>query len=153
MKHAILLFAGLAFLTFKNQAQTVTDIDGNVYNTVTIGTQVWMKENLKVTHYLDGTTIPNITSNATWISLNTGGRCYYDNDSSTYAPIYGVLYNWYAATEAHNICPTGWHVPSDGEWNIMEKYLDNTIDTTIIGWVGTDIGNKLKEAGTTHWNS
>jgi uncharacterized protein (TIGR02145 family) len=149
----ILLIAGLAFLTFKNQAQTVTDIDGNIYNSVTIGTQAWMKENLKVTHYRDGTLIPNVTSATLWISLSTGARCYYNNDSVVNAPVYGALYNLFAVDDSRNICPIGWHVPSDGEWNIMEKYLDNTVDTTATGYVGTDIGGKLKETGTTHWTS
>jgi uncharacterized protein (TIGR02145 family) len=151
MKKTILFFAGLAFLTFKNQAQTVTDYDGNVYNTVTIGTQVWLKENLKVTHYRNGDPIPNVTDN-TWGNLITGAYCNYNNDTNN-STTYGRLYNWFAATDAHKICPTGWHVPSDGEWNILEKYLDNTVDTTTTGWVGTDIGGKLKETGTTHWNS
>ncbi len=152
MKKIILLFAGLAFLTFKNQAQTVTDIDGNVYNTVTIGTQTWMKENLKVKHYRDSSAIPNITDVTTWSNLITGAYCDYNNMPS-YSTTYGKLYNWYAATDIHNICPKGWHVPSDGEWNIMEKYLDSSVDTTAIGWVGTNIGNQLKESGTSHWAS
>jgi len=151
MKKSILLFAGLLMLIMTLQAQTVTDYDGNVYDTVTIGTQVWMKQNLRVTHYNDGTAIPNITDNTQWSNLTTGAYCDYNN-TPNYSAIYGTLYNWHTVSK-DNLCPTGWRVPSNADWNLMEKYLDNTVDTNAIGWVGTDIGRKLKEAGTTHWNS
>jgi len=141
-------------LTFKNQAQTVTDVDGNVYQTVTIATQVWMKENLRTTKYNDGTSIPNITDDAVWKSLTTGAYCDYTNTPST-SVVYGRLYNWYAVSPGtnggRNLCPTNWHVPNDSEWNILEKYLDYTVDTTQSGFSGVDIGDKLKESGTIHW--
>jgi uncharacterized protein (TIGR02145 family) len=76
-------------------AQTVTDIDGNIYNTVTIGTQVWMKENLKTTKYNDGTAMPNVTDNSAWAALTTGAYCDYNNTPSN-STTYGRLYNWYA---------------------------------------------------------
>ncbi len=151
MKKVLLLFALLSFLILKNQAQTVIDIDGNVYNTITIGTQTWMKENLKVTHYRNGVQIPNIAIPGSWTSLTTGAMCYYNNDSAANAPVYGALYNWYAANDSNEICPEGWHIPSEREWNDLEKHLDNTVDTTALGLTGTDIGGKLKETGTTHW--
>jgi uncharacterized protein (TIGR02145 family) len=153
MKKTILLFAVLAFCGTKGNSQTVTDIDGNVYNTIIIGTQIWMKENLKVTHYRNSIQIPNVTNATAWSSLTTGARCYYNNDSATNNNIYGGLYNWYSVNDTCNICPNGWHVPSDAEWNIMEKHLDNTVDTTDTGPVGTDIGDQLKESGTSHWAS
>ena len=131
---------------------TVTDIDGNVYHTVTIGTQVWMVENLKTTKYRDGSAVPNINDSAAWSNLTTGAYCDYSNIPGN-STTYGRLYNWYVVNDSRNIAPTGWHVPTDGEWNIMEKYLDNTVDTTATGFVGTDIGGKLKETGTTHWDS
>ena len=147
------LIALLVLIILKTNAQTsVTDFDGNVYNTVTIGTQVWMKENLKTTHYSNGIPIPNVTNNSQWSSLSTGAYCDYDNTLSN-STIYGKLYNFYAVADTHKICPIGWHVPSDGEWNIMEIYLDNTVDTTASGSTGTDIGGKLKELGITHWNT
>jgi len=152
MKKIILLFAGLAFFTFKNQAQTVTDIDGNVYQTVTIGNQVWMTENLKTTRYSNGDTIPNITNQTTWNNYSVGAYCDYNNDTN-YSNIYGRLYNWYVVNDIRNIAPAGWHVPSKAEWNILFKYLDNTVDTTFTGFTGTDIGGKLKETGTNHWNN
>ncbi len=139
--------------SFTCGTSAVTDIDGNTYNTVSIGGQCWLKENLKTTKYSDGTTIPNVTNDTTWGTLTTGAYCDNNNTPSN-STTYGKLYNWYAATDAHKICPMGWCVPSDGEWNIMEKYLDNTVDTTVVNnWVGTDIGNKLKEYGTDYWAS
>lgn len=152
MKRAIFLLAAFVFLTIHHQAQTVTDIDGNGYNTVTIGTQIWMKENLKTTKFRESTVIPNVTNTNSWRNLTTSAYCDYDN-SIVNSAIYGKIYNWYAATDAHKICPMGWHVPSDAEWNVLAKYLDNSVDTTAIGWLGTDIGGKLKETGTTYWTT
>ncbi len=143
MKRAILILTGLAFLTFKNQSQTVNDYDGNVYDTVIIGSQVWLKENLKVTHYSNGIPIPNVTGNSAWANLATGARCYYNNDSSAFDSVYGPLYNWYAVNDTSNICPSGWHVSTNAEWTEAEIYLG-----------GTGIaGGKMKEAGTAHWLS
>ena len=121
---------------------TVTDYDGNVYQTVKIGDQWWMAENLNVTHYSNGDPIPYITVNAEWANLTTGAYCYYDNNS-IYAADYGALYNWYAVNDSRNIAPTGWHVPTSNEWLILINYLG-----------GDDVaGGKLKETGTTFWNS
>jgi len=127
------------------------DGDGNVYNTVTIGTQTWMAENLKTTKYNDNTPIPNVTDNSTWHGLTTGAYCWYDNNETTYKATYGALYNWFAvdnnaATRAasnggKNICPTGWHVPADTEWTTLTNYLGGT----------SAAGAKLKETGTVHW--
>ncbi len=142
MKKTILLFAGLAFLTFKNQAQTVIDIDGNVYNTVTIGTQVWMKENLKVTHYRNGDIIPIVTDNIQWQNLTTGAFCDYDNTPIN-STTYGKLYNFYTVSDSRNICPNDWHVPVDSEWTTLTTYLGGD----------SVAGGKLKETGTTHWDS
>src|ERR1035437_40951 len=102
--------------------KTVTDIDGNVYHTVTIGSQVWMVENLKTTRFLNGESIPNITDNYSWATLSTGAYCDYDNltDNSSN---YGHLYNWFAVVDSRKIAPTGWHVPTDAEWIILQNYL------------------------------
>lgn len=138
----LIIFASFIFLTIENQAQTVTDFDGNVYNTVNIGTQVWMAENLKVTHYRNGDSIPNITVNSQWSGLTSGAYGNYNNDTS-YATTYGLLYNWYAVTDSSDICPTGWHIPSDAEWTTLTDYLG-----------GVNVaGGKMKEMGTTHWTS
>jgi uncharacterized protein (TIGR02145 family) len=121
----------------------VSDVDGNVYNTVTIGTQVWMQENLKTTKYNDGTEIPNVTDGATWSTLSTGAYCWYNNNAATYKETFGALYNWYvtASNNPKNVCPTGWHVPTDAEWTTLTTYLGGE----------TVAGGKLKETGTTHW--
>lgn len=118
--------------------KTVTDTDGNVYNTVTIGTQVWMVENLKTTKYNDGVTIPNVTDYS-WENLQSDAYCWYNNDITKKTP-YGALYNWFAA-KSSKLCPTGWHVATHEDWTKLVTYLG-----------GIDVaGGKLKEAGTTHW--
>ncbi len=138
----------------KTTPETVTDYDGNIYQTVQIGNQVWMTENLKVTHYPDGREIPLVTDEIAWANLadnNTDDAyCYYNNDSGS---DYGVLYTWAAAmgdnavssdanpSGVQGISPAGWHIPSDAEW------------TELITYLGDEAGGKLKEAGTIHWNS
>lgn len=125
---------------------TVTDADGNVYNTVIIGTQTWMKENLKTTRFRDYTDIPLITSSLDWYFNTTPGYCWYDNNAKNKAD-YGALYNWYAVDAGRygniNICPAGWHVPSDDEWAALMNYLGG--DSVAVG--------KLKEIGTSHWQT
>lgn len=119
---------------------TVKDIEDNVYKTVTIGTQVWMAENLKTIKNNDGTAIPLVTDNTAWGALITPGYCWYDNNAATNKATYGALYNWYTANTG-KLCPTGWHVPTDAEWTTLTIYLGGeTVD-----------GGKLKETGTTHW--
>lgn len=125
------------------QGNTVTDIDGNVYHTLTIGAQVWMVENLKVTHYRNGDAINYVTDNTSWSGLTTGAYCWYNNDEASYKSTYGALYNWYVVSDSHNLCPAGWHVPTDEDW------------TNLIVYLGGEpfAGGKLKESGLTHWNS
>lgn len=103
---------------------TVTDYQGNVYNTVKIGDQCWLKENLRSTKYNDGTNIPNVTDNSTWENLTSPAYCWYDNNYATYGSVYGALYNWYTV-DTEKLCPIGWHVPSIGELELMEQYLIN----------------------------
>lgn len=120
-------------------SSTVTDIDGNQYNTVTIGEQTWMAENLKTTKDCDGVGIPLITVNSVWPTLTTPGCGWYNNDIAN-KDIYGALYNWYAV-QSGKLCPTGWHVPSDDDWTILSDFLG-----------GPHVaGGKLKEVGTVHW--
>ena len=135
-----------------DEETTITDIDGNVYNIVTIGSQKWMKENLKTTKFNDGSNIPLENDGIEWINLRTPGMCWYDNniDNKT---LYGGLYNWYAVS-TDKLCPTGWHVPSDSEWKQLEKFLGMTqAEADDIEFRGTDEGGKLKETGTIHWSS
>jgi uncharacterized protein (TIGR02145 family) len=129
--------------SFRTTTSAVTDIDGNVYHTVTIGTQVWMVENLKVTKYRDGTPIRQVNDHDTWLGINDyGAYCDYNNDEDK-SLTYGHLYNWYAATDSRNIAPEGWHVPSFNEFVILLNSLG-----------GSKVaGGKLKEAGLAHWLS
>lgn len=120
--------------------ETLTDIDGNVYKTVKIGKQVWMVENLKVTHYQNGDAIPNVTDSTNWAALITGAWCNYDNDVSN-GKKYGKLYNWYSVEDTRNLAPKGWHIPTDGEWTILTDFLG-----------GKDAaGGKLKQVGILDW--
>jgi len=135
-------------------SSSVTDIDGNVYGTVAIGDQVWMKENLKTTHYQNGDPIPNVADNTQWNGLSTGARCYYGNDSAANALTYGAMYNFFSVADSRQICPSGWHVPSDAEWKELEIYIGmSQVDADNTGYRGTDEGGKLKEDGLTHWNT
>jgi uncharacterized protein (TIGR02145 family) len=124
----------------------ITDVESNTYKTVYIGTQQWMAENLKVTKYSDGTSIPNIIDNTGWLNNTTGAWAYYNNDAANNAK-YGKLYNWYAVSKTSNgnknVCPTGWHVPTDAEWTVLTDYLGGKFVA----------GGKLKEVGTSNWNS
>ena len=121
---------------------TVTDVDGNIYATIGIGDQTWMAENLKTTKYNDDTDIPLVTDGSEWDNLTTPGYCWYDNDQATYGDTYGALYNWYTV-ETGNLCPTGWHVPTEAEWTELTDYLGGE----------SVAGGKLKETGTSHWES
>lgn len=124
-----------------NNEITVKDIDGNSYNTTTIGYQVWMTTNLSVTKYNDGTPIPLITENSEWASLKTPGYCWYENnETSSLLNNYGALYNWFTV-DTRRLCPSGWHVPTVDEWQIM---IDNTNGNNLAG-------ASLKETGTKHW--
>jgi len=121
----------------------VIDIDGNAYKTVKIGSQIWMSENLKTSHYRNGDSIPTVTDNTAWSVFTTGARCWYNNDSTTYENPYGNLYNWYAVVDNRNICPIGFHIPSNMEWSTLVDYLG-----------GESIaGGKMKATGTIYWDS
>ena len=116
---------------------TITDIDGNVYNTVNIGNQCWMQENLKTRHYNDGTELESDLTNLVWSNITTGAYCFYDENADNDA-VYGKLYNW-LAVKSNKIAPKGWHVPSDAEWT---KLIDNLGGQLVAG-------NKMKS--TTQW--
>lgn len=113
---------------------TITDIDGNVYNTVLIGSQCWMAENLKTTTYRNETPVPNVTGNSSWSSLTTGAYAWYDNNIS-WKESYGALYNWFAVIDPNGLCPSGWHVPTNDEWTILTDFIGGTV---------APYGNELK---------
>ncbi|MBN1596662.1 MAG: hypothetical protein JW894_00045, partial [Bacteroidales bacterium] len=127
------------FTTYMSDA--VSDIDGNLYNKVTIGSQTWLAENLKTTRLNDGSNLQLESDNDDWYILNSPGYCWYNNDIGN-KEIYGGLYNWNAVNTG-KLCPVGWHVPSNSEWNVLENS---------IGGISV-AGMKLKESGTSHWPS
>lgn len=136
------------------QTDSLVDIDGNVYKTVKIGNQWWMAENLKVKKYRNGIDIfevPYNSSSIQWDStLNKGAWClYFGAESGT-----GLLYNWYAVSDTSNIAPEGWHVASDNDWKELEKYLGvSSTDIELIGWRGSNQGNKLKPEQNYGWTN
>lgn len=138
------LLAATLFCICLTQCQTksMKDIEGNNYKTVNIGTQVWMAENLKSTKLNDGTEIQMVTDNETWTKLTTPAYSWYFNDPKENKKTYGALYNWYAVNSG-KLCPAGWHVPSEEEWNALSItiYQDGL----------TNAGGNLKEKGTEHW--
>ncbi|MCF8299016.1 MAG: fibrobacter succinogenes major paralogous domain-containing protein [Saprospiraceae bacterium] len=130
----------ISFITKQEKGTKVYDIDSNIYYCDTIGTQVWLIENLKTTRYNDGIAIPLVTGNTFWSNQISDGYCWYYHDKSKYKNPYGALYNWHTVNSG-KLCPTGWHVPTDAEWTILTDYLGGESIAAI----------KLKESGTTHW--
>ncbi len=120
----------------------VTDIDGNIYHTITVGDQFWLAENLRTTHYRNGDPLPNVTGPDDWAILKTGAYCAYLNLPEN-AAVYGYLYNGHAIHDNRNICPAGWHVPSGAEWETLIRFLGGELVA----------GGKLKEAGLGHWEN
>lgn len=106
----------------------VKDYDGNVYKMVKAGSQTWMAENLKATHFSNGQAIPNVKEKKQWDSLSTAAYCDISNDPKR-SEVPGRLYNWYAVADQRNVCPSGWHVPSEAEWQVLVKYLSETPGT------------------------
>ena len=129
---------------------SITDIEGNIYRTVLIGTQIWTAENLKTVKLNDNTDIPNVTGSAEWMALTTMAYSWYNNSVSN-KDVYGAVYNWHTVNTG-TLCPSGWHVPTDTEYNTMEIHLGiPAADINIYGFRGSDQGTKLK--GTTTWNA
>ena len=123
----------------------VTDLDGNVYHTVIIGTQTWMVENLKTTHYNDTTSISLVEDSAEWVNRITPAYCWYNNDSTSYKEKYGALYNWYSI-DSGKLAPKGWHIPTEADWTTLENYVSR--------YYSLSAGSIAKIlAATTHWKS
>ena len=139
MKYNIISFVVLFLMSFETNAQTVTDIDGNSYNSVTIGSQTWMQENLRTTRFNNGVAIPT-----TFLSVNNDTNALYQwayDDDTSNIKTYGRLYTWLVAISNDNICPMGWRVPDQSDWDTLRNFLG-----------GDSIaGGKMKESGTTHW--
>ena len=129
----------------------VADIEGNNYPTVLIGNQEWMAQNLRTAFYANGDSIPNLTDNTAWMASTSGAWCYYNNSINS-GQVYGKLYKWYATVDPRNVCPAGWHVPSDAEWNTMIGFIDPLFIADTIGEVQSSIaGGKLKSV--TGWSA
>ena len=154
------IIIGLLFLTscsnsdkIENQepnSNVVTDIEGNSYSTIEIGTQIWTKENLNVSKYRNGDPILQVTDPYEWQNSKTGAWCYYANQSAN-GIIYGKLYNWHAINDARGLAPKGWHIPSDAEWTLLSDFLI----TNKYNYDGTVSGNKIGKslASTNLWQN
>jgi uncharacterized protein (TIGR02145 family) len=122
--------------------EIVKDYDGNQYTTVTIGTQDWLVENLKATRYQNGDPIQMVTEDAQWNKQTTGAFCNFDQEAAN-GQIYGHLYNWYAVNDPRNICPKGWRVPTDADWDVLSSALGGDVSSA----------GKMKDATTRYWDS
>ena len=141
----ILLIAICSCASIILSAQSVTDIDGAVYQTIKIGNQTWMQQNLNVSQFRNGDPIPEVTTDTEWEKAGLEKKpawCYYESNTD-HGKIYGKLYNWYAIHDKRGLAPKGWHIPTNEEWKAIATFLG-----------GPDLaGKKLKEKGTTHWKS
>jgi uncharacterized protein (TIGR02145 family) len=127
----------------------VTDIDGNVYPTKRIGSQLWLAENLRVTHYRNGDPISEVSEHKDWARLTSGAYCIYENDSGN-VDLYGLLYNWHAVNDSRILAPAGWHIPTDREWQTLIDFLggssfagDAMKDS--IGWIENGNGSNISK--------
>ena len=161
MKTILFLSALSISLNFFCQAagSGMTDIDGNIYNSVIIGTQEWVQENLNVSKYSDGTIIPQVTDPTAWGNLTTGAWCYYDNNAAN-GLIYGKLYNFYAVEGIHDndpntpnkfLAPTGWHIPTDVEWTTLTTFVGGPTVSNI--GVISSVGGLFKSTDTLLWQN
>ena len=133
-------------VSFKTNSLTnLIDADSNIYKTIAIGSQVWMKENLRVSKFRNGSAIPTNLTDAAWQSTTSGAFAIYNNNIGN-DTIYGKLYNWYAVADPRGLCPAGWHVPTEQDWQLLTKYLDQTADTSQC--CSNSAGGKMKSIGT-----
>ncbi len=140
-----LILCAQAFINLYSQTESITDLEGNVYQTVLIGDQRWMAENLRVTKYANGDEIPHLTNISDWANTDGGAYCFYENKTD-FIGVYGNLYNWYTVEDDRGVCPAGWHVPSDEDWIKLEMYLGMSAEESqrMTAWRGTDEGDKIK---------
>ena len=122
MKSCFIIVCAVLFFSNRvvgqNHGNGVTDVDGNKYKSVIIGTQEWMEDNLRVSKYRNGQPIPFVSDSTVWNNWNSGAYCHYRNDKN-----HGVLYNWFAVIDVRKICPLGWHIPSVKEWDLLAQTL------------------------------
>ena len=126
---------------------TETDIDGNIYNVISIGNQCWFKENLKTTRYKNGVPIQTGLTNNQWQNANSGAYANY-NDDINLSNIYGKIYNYYAAESPNGLCPTNWHVATKTDFDTLIQSIE-----TIYGIPDSTAGGAMKEIGITHWST
>jgi len=131
---------------------SVTDVDGNTYATIAIGTQVWMAENLRTSKYSNGSPIPNVTDGNQWGNMSSGACSSYNNNN-TYDNPYGKFYNWYATVDPRNLCPIGWHVSSEYDWNVLTSFIQPSANTTNIGEICTTCAIKIRTQDNFYWAS
>lgn len=139
------------FLSICSITIFVAGVNAQEMGSVKIGKQTWMTENLGVSHYLNGDSIPQITSSSGWDTLKTGAWCWYDNDSVKYSK-YGKLYNWYAVNDPRGFAPAGWHVPSRSEWGNLINYLGGNVEAarkmmTKGAWIYDSLGRITNSSG------
>lgn len=144
-------YNGSAWLNMIGAAAQVPNTTVNLPSVI-VGTQTWSSKNLDVAKYRNGESIPEVADPLQWSNLTTGAWCWYNNDSTNYAALYGRLYNWYAVNDPRGLAPAGWHVPTDAEWNKLIKYIDTEADTTCAGCIQSSAagGNMKSVIG---WNS
>ncbi|WP_194775440.1 fibrobacter succinogenes major paralogous domain-containing protein [Pararhodonellum marinum] len=158
MKKIILLglcFQLYCFVPIIAQTGSVLDIDGNAYRTVKIGNQIWMAENLRTSRYRDGDSIPEISDRKAWENTQSGASSHYQNNQSEFGEKYGKLYNWHAVSTG-KLCPKGWHVPGDEEWQALERHIGMSEDLiATVGARGWDQqwDGKLKSADKGAWHT
>ncbi len=142
----LLVISAVALTSLSAQTDSITDREGNVYQTVQIGDQWWMAENLRVTQFANGDQIPQLTNATEWANTLKGAYCYYGN-KTYFADTYGNLYNWYTVEDERGVCPVGWHVATDEDWIIMEMHLGMSAEEAerMTAWRGTDEGDKIKD--------
>lgn len=159
------VYGPMSSFVFEGPGHQVADIDGNLYNTVQLGSLIWTTENLRVTHFNNGDPILTDLNNSQWNNMNEGAYAFYPFEQvnglvseEEMKAVYGALYNWYAVTDARGLCPAGWRVPNDDDWKYLEGYADSEYGIGHYIWDmdsslgrGEDAGSKLKLFKPFHW--